>query len=486
MKLAIQKHLKDFIAILAIATIGILVAGYILSNQRFYLPSWVPLVGSTFVDYNIELETAQAVTPGQGQTVLIAGVPVGEIGQVHLKDGRAVVSVKMQKKYTPIYKNATALLRPKTGLQDMVIELDPGTKAGGEIPAGGTLPVSQTKPGVNPDQFLEGLDVDTRAYLRLLVAGAGQGLKGNSANLSATLKRFDPTARSLALIGKELGTRSKNIRRSIHNFRLLADALGQKDTQLASFVDNSNRVFHSFASQEASLREALGLLPTALASTDAALAKSETLSNELGPTLGELTPTAKGLAPALKSFQSFAKDTQPVIENQLTPFVKQAQPVATALEPAAADLASAVPNLDSSLSTLNVLFNELAYNPTSGATKGKGYLYWLGWLNHAGASIFGSEDANGPTRRGLVYGSCASLATLERIGSVNPVLGTLAALLNAPSTASVCPQLSATGAKAASAKAASAKASPAATPAGLSATPPATGANATPAKAAGR
>ena len=53
--------------------------GYILANQRFYLPGWVPLVGTDFVELKAEFSTAQAVTPGQGQTVNIAGVEVGEI-----------------------------------------------------------------------------------------------------------------------------------------------------------------------------------------------------------------------------------------------------------------------------------------------------------------------------------------------------------------------------------------------------------------------
>ena len=66
-------------------------AGYILSNQRFYLPAWVPLVGTDFYKVKAELPTAQAVVPGQGQTVNIAGVKVGDIGKVELEDGGAVV-----------------------------------------------------------------------------------------------------------------------------------------------------------------------------------------------------------------------------------------------------------------------------------------------------------------------------------------------------------------------------------------------------------
>ena len=142
MRLAIKKHVWDFVAILVIALIALIVGSYILSNQRFYLPAWVPVVGSDFVNYDVELSTAQAVTPGQGQTIQIAGVSVGEIGTVDLVDGKAVVQMKIKRKYTPIYRDATALLRPKTALNDMTIALDPGNASAGELPEEGMLPQS--------------------------------------------------------------------------------------------------------------------------------------------------------------------------------------------------------------------------------------------------------------------------------------------------------------------------------------------------------
>ena len=451
MRTAIRKHLRDFLAIVAVAAVAVLVGGFILAHQRFYLPHWVPVVGSDFVDYKVVMPTAQAVTPGQGQTVNIAGVPVGEIGSVELKDGRAVITMKIRRKYTPIYRNANVLLRPKTGLNDMVIELDPGNKVAGPLPHN-TIPVANAQANVNPDEFFAGLDVETRDYLRLLLAGAGQGLQGNSKQLAATLKRFDPTARYLKRIGQQLAVRNAAIRHSIHNFRELSQALGDRDTQLGVFVDASNRVFQSFANQEASLRASLRLLPGALQKTNAALAQSQTLSEQLGPTLGSLMPFAEGLAPALQSFQTLTKETTPVIRDQLRPFTKTAAPAVAALKPAAHDLAAAAPDLDTTLGVFNTLFNELAYNPPG---KQEGFLYWLGWANHATASMFGSQDAHGPIRRGIVYGNCTTLQIFERIGAANPVLGTLAALLNAPTYASVCGP----AAKAASASAAATKTS---------------------------
>jgi phospholipid/cholesterol/gamma-HCH transport system substrate-binding protein len=76
---AIRKHFRDFAAIVLLFVIAMGVGGYILSNQRFYLPKWVPIVGSDYVKYKAEFATAQSVTPGQGQTVNIAGVNVGVI-----------------------------------------------------------------------------------------------------------------------------------------------------------------------------------------------------------------------------------------------------------------------------------------------------------------------------------------------------------------------------------------------------------------------
>ena len=127
MRTAIRKHWIDFVAILGLILIAGAVAVFILGKQRLTLPAWVPLVGKDFFVLKADMSTAQAVTPGQGQTVNIAGVEVGEISNVELKDGKAVITMKMQPKYSRVYRNATVLLRPKTGLKDMVAELEPGT-----------------------------------------------------------------------------------------------------------------------------------------------------------------------------------------------------------------------------------------------------------------------------------------------------------------------------------------------------------------------
>jgi phospholipid/cholesterol/gamma-HCH transport system substrate-binding protein len=436
MKMAIRKHWLDFVAIIGLILIAGAVSVYILGKQRLTLPAWVPLVGKDFFVINAELATAQAVTPGQGQTVNIAGVPVGEISNVELKDGKAIVQLKIKPKYGRVYENATVLMRPKTGLKDMVAELEPGTRDAGRLEDGDTIPVSNTLPDVNLDEILASLDTDTRDFLTILVGSGAEGLRGNGPELANTIRRFEPTARYGRKVFGALEKRKKNIRRVMHNLSLLMDELGTKDDQLAEFVENSNAVFATLAGQDANLRATLTELPSALEETNSALVKSKALADELGPTLQALRPGARALAPTLRDVRPFVRETTPIIHDEIRPFVRASRPTVKQLKPAMSDLAKATPDLTRTFKVVNYLLDSLAYNP-----KGveEGYLFWVSWANHLGNQIFTTQDAHGPIRRGLFITTCQDLPVLQQVSAANPLLGTLVEMLaipeeNCPST----------------------------------------------------
>ena len=129
-----------------------------------------------------------------------------------------------------IHPDASALLRPRTGLQDMTIELDAGTDSG-EIPEGFTIPLANSAPNVNPDQILASLDGDTRAYLRLLLAGGAQafGTRQKSQDFAQVLRRLDPTVRDIAKINGAIAKRRNNLRRVDH--QLQADRRGARQVR---------------------------------------------------------------------------------------------------------------------------------------------------------------------------------------------------------------------------------------------------------------
>jgi phospholipid/cholesterol/gamma-HCH transport system substrate-binding protein len=440
MRTAIRKHLIDFLAVLGLILISGVVAVQILSNQRLTLPAWVPVVGKDFYEIEAELATAQSVTPGQGQTVNVAGVEVGEIKSVRLQDGKAIIGMKIEPRYDRVYKDASVLLRPKTGLKDMVAELTPGTREAGRLPEGGRIPVSQTLPDVNLDEILASLDADTRDYLKLLLGDGGIALKDNGRALGDTIRRFEPTAIYARRVNEALAERKANIKRAVHNFSLLMEELGSKDDQVAEFVENSNAVFAAFAAQEANLRETLRELPSSLSATQSALGKAQAMAEELGPTLEALRPGARALGPTQRAIRPFLAQTTPIIRDELRPFARPARPTVRELRPAMRDLAAATPDLTRAFRVINALLNTAAYNPPGELEEG--YLFWFAWANHLAPTVFATQDAHGPIRHGLVIFGCQTAGVLDAVAEANPQLGTLVDLLNGPNRSGTCPSTS--------------------------------------------
>ena len=208
MRKAIRDHSRDFLAILGLLTVGLLATYIIVQNQRLR----IPLLEEKPFELKADMTTAQAVTPGQGQTVRVAGVRVGDIDAVDYENGHAIVTMAIDRKFLPVYKNATILLRPKTGLKDMFLELDPGTNYDAnsnddEYQNGDEIPVANTAPDTNVDQVLSALDGDTRAYLRLLLTQGGEGLNGRGKDLGKLLGSLGPINRGLARLNTEVAKR---------------------------------------------------------------------------------------------------------------------------------------------------------------------------------------------------------------------------------------------------------------------------------------
>jgi phospholipid/cholesterol/gamma-HCH transport system substrate-binding protein len=292
-------------------------------------------------------------------------------------------------------------------------------------------------PDVNLDEILASLDADTRDYLRVLIGDASTGLHDNGRALAQTIRRIEPTAKYSREINEQLATRRQNIKRVVHNFSLLMGELGAKDRQVSDFVESSNAVFATLAEEDANLRASLQELPGALGETQTTLGKVDRLAKVLGPTLEDLRPGARALGPSLRETRPFLRTTTPIIKNQLRPFARAALPTVKELRPAMRDLAAATPDLTRSFKVLNALLNTLAYNPPGNTQEG--YLFWLSWLNHISTTVFQTQDAHGPIRHGLIVLSCNTATLLRSVAGTNEQLGTLVALLNAPSVEQICP-----------------------------------------------
>jgi phospholipid/cholesterol/gamma-HCH transport system substrate-binding protein len=442
-KTAIGKHLRDFVALVAMGAVAIGCATYILTQERFRFP----LIEEKPYILKAEFSDAQGVMPGQGQTVRVAGMRIGDIGKVELRDGRAIVTMEIEQRFKDrVHRDARALLRPRTGLKDMFIALDPGTTKQPAMREHDVIGVANTRPDVDADEILRMLDHDTRDYLKLLIDGVGKGLKGRSGDLREVFRRLGPLHRDIARLQTEVAKRRTNLARLVHNYGETMDTLGREDRDLTSLVGASRRVFGRLAQEDRNISTAVSRLPGALRQTHKTLGKVETLGETAGPAFEALRPAVRRIPAANAAVRPLALEAAPILENKIRPFAREAQPYVKTLRPAAENLQQASPDLREAFFELNRFFNQLAYNPkgrekltgdaAADAQRDEGYLHWLAWLAQNTTSIFSTADAVGPYRRIVAGFTCSALLASVKQEPANELILGVSNVLSDPG---LCP-----------------------------------------------
>jgi phospholipid/cholesterol/gamma-HCH transport system substrate-binding protein len=434
MSRVIRKNLGPFAAIVVLVAIAVIVGGYILHEQRLRFPF---IEGKT-MRINVELDTAQAVTPGQGQTAQVAGVQIGDIGEVELRDGRALVGLDIKPEYKDlIHRDARAALRPRTGLKDMYVQIYPG-KEGPPVTEGFTIPLRSSLTDVNLDEILSQLDARTRDYVTLLANGAGEGLRGRGSDLARVFKRFGPTLRDLSRVNRAVAKERVALRRLVTSLAQVNGALARKPDDLARLVGGASQTLRAIASEDGNLGDAVSELAPALRQATSTLDATTPFARELGPATRALLPAVRQLRSVNAAVSPFAREATPIVRDQIRPFVRKATPLARDLAPASRGLARAFPELDRNAKVLNDFVNMLGHNANGReapdkAGRDEGYLFWLGWLSHQTTNLPSLEDANGAMRPIFVTGTCSTLASL-----VNDLPAAEFALGLSPLLATVC------------------------------------------------
>ena len=441
---AIREHLRDFVALLVLFAIAIGCTGYILANQRLRFPF---VEEEPFV-LRAAFSDAQAVVPGQGQTVRVAGMRVGDIGDVELRNGVAVVRMELDQKYDDlVHADATALLRPRTGLKDMFVELDPGTREAPLMKAGDTIPIQNTAPDVDADEVLSALDADTRDYLVLLINGAGGGLRGRGTDLREVFRRLGPLHRDLRRLNSAVAERRENLARLVRDYGGTVDELGKRDRDLTRLVVSASAVFDSLAREENNISLAVNRLPGTLNQVERTLTRVQTLGEVMPPAFEAMRPVVRQLHETNQQVRPLAVEATPILRDEIRPFVREARPYLRRVRPAARGLGKASPDLRKSFRELNRFFNMGAYNPggreplsndfETARRRDEGLLFWLAWTTQNGVSVFSTADAAGPFRRIILSATCTTLQGQVQEEPAREILFNLSDALNDPG---LCPK----------------------------------------------
>jgi virulence factor Mce-like protein len=292
----------------------------------------------SYKSYKIAFSDVKGVVPGRVE-LRLAGVKAGSITNSQIVNGQAVLTVNLEKKYAPLYRDAVVRIRPVTPLEDMYVDITSrGHKRAGELSGKQILPMSQTTSPVEIGTVLDVFNTDTRGHLATLLDELGRGLPDRGRNLRWAFQQLAPFLRSTQKLSVALSSRRQNLTRLVHQFGGVAQELGSHDRQLASFVKSADATLGTLAQQDAPFRGTLEQLPPTLRAMESAFANLRQTETVLDPTLRSLEPVASSLPSGLDSLSKFSVAATPALR-ALRPAAAKLRPLARALKPTATSLA---------------------------------------------------------------------------------------------------------------------------------------------------
>jgi len=387
---------RDVVAILVLIVMGVTAAGAILANQRVNWP-W-----QDEFTFQADFREVPGISPGNGQEVRIAGVTVGRIAEADVtEEGRARLTIAIEEGHD-IYANARLVLRPKTPLNDMYVEMSAGGPPAEKLGDGDILPIANTSNPVQVDEALGHLDNRARLALTSLLGEADAALASAPESLPGGLDATDKTLRQLKPVVTALATRRKTIARLVTATARISEAVGGDDERLARLTSSLDRTLAVITQRDEELGAVLASLPGVSTDLRGATSQLQALSGQLDPTLANVRRAADSLPGALQELTGTVA--------QIRRTAEKAGPVVHELRPMAGDLRPLLPHLSSAVTDIRAMTAGLG-----GATSLLvDYLTDLRAFVYNTTSVFSLQDANGGILRGQIQVNSTSIPPLGR------------------------------------------------------------------------
>lgn len=285
--------------------------GYILINTGVRPP---------FVSDPYELEVAFSDASGLDEdnrpTVAVAGIEAGRVVEVRLVDGRAIATLELDADARDrVYRDASAEIRPINAINQLVVNVDPGSPSAGALPDGGQIAAERTSTHVGFDRVLEVFDADTRAFLQIAITEAERALRGRGGELRAGLAELGELSDPATEVAGALADRRRLLARLVEDLDGVFSELATRDDRLASVVAAGGDTLATTAANERRLRETLRALPPMLASARAALAGGRELAEPLVPALDGLTRATEPLPEALRETRALLPEADALLSD---------------------------------------------------------------------------------------------------------------------------------------------------------------------------
>jgi len=344
--LEIRRSRGSMLFFLTFCLVGAISASVIIKNMTFARP-W-----ADYETVRIAADDVKGIAPGKHQ-VRVSGVRAGVVDSADIVNGEAVLTLRVEKDFAPIYRDAKAQIRPVTPLQDLYVNItDRGTAAAGRADEDYVLPAENTVTPVDISRVLDTFQGDAREQLTVMLHEIGRGLDDGGAKLRAAFTEIAPFLQVAQEATAVLAHREKSVRSVVTNFGGLAEALAKRDDELTTLIRRGNTTVAELGAGDGQFRHAIAQIPPLLTTMRSSFAEVRSLTTELDPALREIEPVAAKLETGLRGLEKLGRDASPALRelrpavNELRPMARTLVPVARELETASTRLRPQAPQLD--------------------------------------------------------------------------------------------------------------------------------------------
>ena len=255
----------------AITTLIVIVAVFLAYNANNGLP-FVPT-------YRVSAEICDAARLGPNNEVRIGGNRVGVVESIdtvqapqnsgcQTADGSSASTVarlnlKLDKSADPLPADSTIRIRYRSSFGLKYLEIDRGTSESG-LPAGATLPLSQSSQQVEFDDVYNTFDTATRANSQRVLQGFGDAFAARGASLNEAIGALNPLFANLKPVSAALADPATQL---VRFFPELADAariVAPVAVDNAQQFTNGAIAFGAISSDPQALRDTISGGPPAL------------------------------------------------------------------------------------------------------------------------------------------------------------------------------------------------------------------------------
>lgn len=315
----------------------------------------VAIVNGTFsgaTGHNIQAQFVDAQSITKGNTVHLDGVTAGTVTKIELKHNVAVLTLHLDDKFWPLHTDAAATVRPISLLGENYVDLQPGTPSKPLLPDGATLTPAHTTNAVNLQTVLNALSDPTSTAFGVVLTSLAQGVAGQGANSSASLKALAPALDSTTSLVQLLDRQNQTLVSLLDQLTPVTSALATNQGQtLDHLVTTSGNTLRATAAQSNSLGADLRILPPFLNTTTAAFNQLGVLADQVTPALASLTPLTNNLTAVSNEIINFSNAADPAVAS-LRPVIDQVGNLSTQIGPVVNTLRTAGPAMQTDSAAL--------------------------------------------------------------------------------------------------------------------------------------